>query len=423
MRVLVISANREEINMPTLPLGAALVAASASRSGRDVRLMDPRGESRVRESVRRIIQDFQPEVIGVSIRNIDDQSRIEPKFMLDQAREVVEACRECSGAPIVLGGAGYSIFPGPALDYLKADMGIQGEAEWAFPELLDRLENGRELTGLPGLWLPRLGLSGKRTYFSNLDQAPFGDLGTWLKKDAGGANLWAPFQTRRGCPLGCLYCSTPTIEGRIIRKCHPRNAARNALSLAMAGFDGLFITDNTFNLPPSFAKAFCRELIDLDFKTPWRAILYPALIDSELIDLMARAGCQGVSLGFESGSPAMLKSLNKHFSLDDVRRARKYLADKGVICAGFLMLGGPGETRATVMESLEFADELNCDVTNLTVGIRIYEGAPLADLARARGLIPPDDDLLRPRFYLEPGLEDWLPEFADQWAGKRPTWI
>ena len=84
-------------------------------------------------AVEEAIRSFQPEVIGVSVRNIDDQSMEQGRFLLDQAKEVVRLCRGFSAAPIVIGGAGYSIFPESALEYLGADMGIQGEGEAAFP--------------------------------------------------------------------------------------------------------------------------------------------------------------------------------------------------------------------------------------------------------------------------------------------------
>ena len=65
-----------------------------------------------------------------------------PRFLLDSLKETVTTCRRVSSAPIVLGGAGYSIFPKPALTYLQADMGIKGEGEAAFPALLNWIERG-----------------------------------------------------------------------------------------------------------------------------------------------------------------------------------------------------------------------------------------------------------------------------------------
>ncbi len=76
---------------------------------------------------------------------------------------------------------------------------------------------------------------------------------------------------------------------------------------------------------------------------------------------MARAGCVEVSLGFESGSPAILKNMHKRFSPDDVRQAAELFKKHGIKLNGYLLLGGPGETRETVLESLAFADSLPLD--------------------------------------------------------------
>jgi hypothetical protein len=85
-------------------------------------------------------------------------------------------------------------------------------------------------------------------------------------------------------------------------------------------------------------------------------------------------------------------------------------ARAGIFCRGFLLLGGPGEIRESVEESLTFADSLNLDALKVTVGLRIYPETPLAARAVAEGIVRPDDDLLLPRFYLAPELRDWLPE-------------
>jgi hypothetical protein len=77
---------------------------------------------------------------------------------------------------------------------------------------------------------------------------------------------------------------------------------------------------------------------------------------------------------------------------------------------GFLLLGGPGETRETVEESLAFADSLQLDALKITVGLRIYPGTALARRAVGQGLICADEDLLLPRFYLAGELAEWLPE-------------
>ena len=126
MKVLIISANREEINMRTWPLGAACVAAAAEQSGHDVEFLDLMQVQDPQAAASKIIQEFQPQVIGHSVRNVDDQSMADTKFFLGEVKELALLLKRLANVPIVLGGAGYSIFPSAILEYLGADMGIQG---------------------------------------------------------------------------------------------------------------------------------------------------------------------------------------------------------------------------------------------------------------------------------------------------------
>ena len=120
------------------------------------------------------------------------------------------------------------------------------------------------------------------------------------------------------------------------------------------------------------------RLSDKALPVSWSCIVYPYRVGEELVADMARAGCVEVSLGFESGSPAMLKNMNKRFSLFDVRHAARLFHKQGIRLNGYLLLGGPGETRETVLESLTFADSLPLDFLKITTGIRIYPGTDLA---------------------------------------------
>ncbi len=87
---------------------------------------------------------------------------------------------------------------------------------------------------------------------------------------------------------------------------------------------------------------------------------------------MARAGCREVALGFESGSDEILRHFNKRFNMADIRKTSDMLKKYGIAQMGFLMLGGPGETRQTVMQSLKFIDDLIPNAMKITTGIRIY---------------------------------------------------
>ena len=421
MRVLLISANTEKINMPTLPLGLACVAAATQKAGHEVAMVDLMAEKDVQSVLKKAIEGFGPNVIGISVRNIDDQNMENPRFLLDPVKEIVAACRGLSEAPIVLGGAGYSIFPKSALSFLGADMGIEGEGEAVFPELIERMGRGASLSGLAGLYLSSRGLQGRRIFAKHLDALPLPTTDLWSipleKKD-----LWMPVQTRRGCPLNCSYCSTGTIEGRMIRRHSPQAMVWWIASLEKAGIHQFYFVDNTFNLPPVYAKEICRKLIDSGLSIRWWCILYPNHVDRELVGLMAKAGCGQVSMGFESGSKRILKNMNKRFTLAGIRKISDLLSDHGIRRMGFLLLGSPGETRNSIEESLAFADSLNLDSLRITAGVRIYPRTSLAKKAIEEGVISSQDDLLLPRFYLAKGLDPWLRDTLRNWAVKRPHW-
>jgi len=106
MRVLLISANTETISMPTLPLGLASVAAATRNAGHEVVLLNLMFEGDSKQILRSTLEVFRPQVIGISVRNIDDQNMLEPRFLLSPVREVVADCESLSEAPIVLGGPG-----------------------------------------------------------------------------------------------------------------------------------------------------------------------------------------------------------------------------------------------------------------------------------------------------------------------------
>jgi radical SAM superfamily enzyme YgiQ (UPF0313 family) len=420
VRVLLISANTEFTNMAPLPLGLNCVAVATRNEGHDVRMLDLMGSSDSHSILRDSLDSFRPDVIGFSVRNIDDQNMAEPKFLLEPVRGIIDFCRNLSGAPIVIGGAGYSIFPESALRYLNADYGIRGDGEAAFTELLRALGREEPPTGITGLYLPSGKAQGKDIVRPSFATLPLPDPSLWNTTAGREGDLWVPFQTRRGCPLACSYCSTPAIEGTRIRKRTIEEVLQGIAAHVAAGFDRFYFVDSAFNLPPSYTKALCGALSSSKLDIRWRCILYPGFVDEELVRMMAKAGCVEVSLGFESGCPAMLRNFNKKFNLNQVRAAAEMLKDHGISGTGFLLLGGPGETRDSVWESLTFADSLKLDLLKITSGIRIYPGTALEKIAWQEGMIPKEDDLLFPRFYLAKGLDGWIEPMLSDWMAERP---
>jgi radical SAM superfamily enzyme len=115
--------------------------------------------------------------------------------------------------------------------------------------------------------------------------------------------------------------------------------------------------------------------------------------------------------------------MHKQYGLGEARRASDLLRHHGIRRTGFLLLGGPGETRGSVEESLEFAEGLDLDALKLSIGIRIYPNTDVARIAQEEGLIGSIQDLLFPRFYLAKGLEDWLYDTVTRRLSANPRWL
>ena len=425
MKVLLISANTEQINTPVLPLGLAYVAAAADSQGHTVKMLNLMMQTDTQQALNGAIVGFNPEIIGISVRNIDDQNMENPRFLLEAVKDVVVNCRRFSNSTIVLGGAGYSIFPQATLDFLKADIGVQGEGENSFLTLLEKLGDKKDLSEIPGLYLPGQTSRSESGYIKNLTDItlPLPDVHLSTPSTLKDQEIWIPFQSRRGCSLDCSYCSTATIEGRIIRKHDPKKVVEAISRYVEVELDHFFFVDNTFNLPNSYTNTLCEQLILSKLKITWRCILYPWKADDELVEKMAKAGCKEVSLGFESGCEKILAKMNKKYSPADVRQISERLKNFGIGRMGFLLLGGPGETKETANESLVFADSLDLEAMKITIGIRIYPHTALAQNAIKEGLIKADDNLLIPKFYVAKGLQSWLRETVNSWMETRPHWV
>jgi radical SAM superfamily enzyme YgiQ (UPF0313 family) len=422
MKVLLISGNREDVDIRVPALGLSCIAAAANNAGHEVRLLDLLLEQDPRSAVIEAIEDFNPEAIGVSVRNIDDQRMRNPRFLLDQARDAVSWCKQTSTAPIILGGAGFSILPNAILEYLDAAMGIQGEGETAFPELLRRLQSRESIDTLPGLFQKGKPAPARRTFAGDLDALPLPDPSLLARSLTGVVDAPVPVQSRRGCPMACSYCSTPTIEGRTVRWRSPESVVAWIRQWVEKGFRRFYFVDNTFNLPPSYAMRLCSTIITAGLNISWRCILFPGGLTPNLIEMLARAGCNEVSIGFESGSESVLHQMNKKYHLREVRIASDLLRQNNIRRMGFLLLGGPGETRESAEESLAFAEDLDFDSVKISIGVRIYPHTDVAHKAKEDGLISSEEDLLQPRFYIVRDLENWLYEAAALHMASHPNW-
>jgi len=369
--------------------------------------------------VAETLSSFRPDAVVISIRNLDNVTWPGTRFYLDGVKEIVDLC--LGKAPVILGGSGYSLMPRELLDRLGAGYGIVGEGEAVLPRLLERLAEGESPAGLPGVLV--------RGGDACLPPEPLQTIGRpdrslfqveRYNREGGMANL----QTKRGCPFSCIYCTYPILEGTRLRLRDVDDIVAEMRDLVEhEGAKYLYFVDDIFNYPMEFAGRLCRAIIAAGLKVNWSAFINPGFITPELVSLMVAAGCDAVEFGSDSGSPLMLANLGKSFGVEEIRAASALCRDSGVDFAHYILFGGPGETRETVLESFVLMDEVEPTAVIGMTGIRIYPDTSLHRRAVEEGIISPETPLLAPIFYISPEVKDVLCELVTEEALKRRNWV
>jgi len=429
-RILLVSANREFMPYPVFPLGVAYVESGLAEAGHetlvfDVNCHDPHEAP---HALAATIERFVPDIVGISVRNIDNLTYPDSVSYLGDIRTLVETCRRTvPHVPIVVGGAGYSLFPVEALDALGVDAGVIGEAEGRVVPLVESLANGREPSEIGGL-VYRTARGIHRTEPATPSQLLFPDKGPrragldmdFYGREGGMANV----QTKRGCPFHCSYCTYPLLEGRRFQM-RPHESVADEIERLAADYriEYLYFVDNYFNYPTTHAELVCRALVRRNLLVPWSCFAHPAHLDGALAERMREAGCAGVELGTDAGSPTMLKNLCKEMKPEQILAASRACREAGLPFAHYLLLGGPGESESTLSETFDLMDRCEPTAVIVMCGIRIYPGTRIEQQAREEGSLAPGESLLEPKFYLSPTVRSSLLERVGDEASRRPNWI
>jgi radical SAM superfamily enzyme YgiQ (UPF0313 family) len=394
MRVLLISANTETTPYPVYPLGIDYVTG-AIRQNHQVSVLDMNDTDAI-VSLKERIKDFDPEIIGISIRNVDNTDVLNPKGFIQKHRELIDTIRLLTKVPVVLGGSGFTIFPKRILNTLRADYGIVGEGE-RFSDFLNTFEKQKDVSTLSGVItrdteeiIPPPWDHSFHRYFDA--DAPH--VRHYLKQ-GGMMNL----QTKRGCSFNCIYCTYPHIEGNKLRLIAPQKVAETALTLQKAGAKYLFITDSAFNTDYPYSIEVALEFKKAKLSIPWGAFIAPTLPPKDYYKVLAEAGMTHIEFGTDSLSDNILRSCRKPFRCKDVFHSHKAANKAGLHVCHYFIFGAPEESRATVAETLSNAEQLDKTVLFLFSGMRIYPYTRLFDIALESGQVSKNQDLLDPCFF------------------------
>jgi hypothetical protein len=428
MRILLIATNRHRqlngrMNAQPLPIGLAYIAGHLDPARHSVKLLDLMFFDDYLQAVERTVRGFQPELVGISIRNLSNHSYLDPQWQLPITKAVIERLRATTTAPIVCGGPAFSILPRECFAYLEPDLGIAGDAGETFAELADRLARGEaSYLDLPGLVYrdnDRIVFKGtaaasrfsRPPRLEDLDMARYrqAGFGIGVLTKLGGFSYPAA-QSGRHAEEGAWRVIRPVAEVvQEVKDLEARFALRK-----------VFFIDNCFNIPLAHAKALCRALIDADLRVHWNTVLAPSGGDAELIQLMKRAGCVLVLLGGMAGDGRGGADLEA--SLASLLETCRLCEAGGLAYTITQSFGEPGETRQSVERKLAFLRRLKPAMANLRIGVSVLPGTAVAARALEEGLIAAEAELIRPTFYLAAEVRDWLVDYLKAEAADNPRW-
>ncbi len=422
-KILLISINQCDEPYPVFPLGLAYVASALHRAGHQTRLLDLQMDL---PAIAGTMAEFQPDIIGISLRNIDDVLIRKRQTFFDGLSALCAEIKRLSACPIVLGGSGFSIFPEELLAASDADFGIQGEGEDSMVSLVSALEQKTDFSMTSGLVFRN---SGRMIVNPRNDHVRLGRLAVpersdrlvefYLRKSS-----MLNIQTQRGCAFRCCYCTYPVIEGGRYQRRAPEEVADEFEAVQNLGAKYLFIVDAVFNSSSEHVAGVCEAILKKNLKIQWGCFLHPKNITPELMRLMARAGLRHIEFGSDSFCDSVLDAYGKNFTFEDIYGSSELARRENVDYCHFLIFGGPGETRETIKLGFENSRRLQRAVVLAVVGMRVYPGTPLHERASRESGAWIGGDLLRPRYYLSPALaEDEVFELLHEFARVSPAWI
>lgn len=364
-------------NQESPPLGIGYLIAVAKRHGLNAGFMDMGAAQFAVEDLLEYIGRTGPKLVGFTAYTIQIKSAA---FIAKQIK------KRYPGLAVCVGGVHATVTPRETLEEFESfDFAVCGEAELLLPELLERLDRGTSLSGVPGV-VTRETQDFSRQAIQNLDELPFPAWEDFDLSDYPGCyphrtNLELPMTTSRGCPYSCVFCVRAFGQRRRFRSVQSvlGEIERNVEDF---GCESICFVDETF----MFDLKWCNELFEqmikrgLNRKITWSCSTRVNNVSPELFSLMRKAGCYYVFFGLESGDDAILKTIKKRITIDQIRKAVRWAKEAGLVCVGSFIIGLPGETGETVNKNIELAKEL--DLYSITFPIAVpFPGTELRKMA------------------------------------------
>lgn len=278
------------------------------------------------------------------------------------------------------------------------DAVVIGEGEQTMLELVRSLDEGKAFSKIAGMVFRKelrnviqnpeannnsLIYTPPRQHIMNLDSIPFPtrDLfdnaayQDYYKRGFG--YTVTSIMTSRGCPFNCDFCSKP-VFGDTFRAASAESVVNEIEDAISFGYERIFFQDDCFTLDRERVIKICDEIILRKLKIDWECLSRVDAIRPDTMSKMKQAGCKRIFFGIESGNDSILRIMNKRFTVNQARKAVELTASEGIKTGAFFIVGYPGETNETILNTIRFATSLTLEYLSFTLpypipGTGLYE--------------------------------------------------
>jgi len=339
---------------PAPPLGLCYAAAAFQDAGADVRIFDYLVRRYSPEKLHRELETYRPDVVGTNCVTLN----------FYQAAAILQTAKRYFPSIVTMMGG-----PHVSFDYHKTlkqypelDLVVVGEGESTIAELTPVVRDRRRWETIRGLAFVENGevrCTGRQEFIQNLDTLPTPARRLIPLSRYRALGFPVSIITSRGCPNQCTFCQGRRMVGAKVRYRGIDKIVDEIEQVIALGFNRVNIADDFFTSNRDRVELLCDEILKRNLRFGWSAFARVDSVDAELMECMLAAGCDSISFGIEAGNPEMLKRIRKRISLGQARRAASDCRKVGMKAFASFIVGLPGESYDTLMETHRFALELN----------------------------------------------------------------
>lgn len=375
--------NKSRIKIAIAPsLTFAALGASLLKDNHDVRILDLIFSDNLEGNVRKELESFNPEFVGITI----------PTTAVFEMRKIAKIVREFNKKVTLIGGGVHpTARPKETLLKSELDILVMGEGDFTISEII----NGEDLDSIKGIAYKKnngVVINERKELISDLDSLPYPawslyDLSKYVSPKSLSDSPVGYIETSRGCPFRCIYCNK-SIFGYRFRTKSVKRVVDELEYMKKTGFKEIFISDDGFTENIERSKEICDLIISRKLNIKWHlgSGIRVDRIDREFLLKAKEAGCHRIHFGIETASPKILKEINKMANLDQVREAFRLCNEVGMDTTAYFLYGFPSETEETMKAAIKLAKELRPTFARVAI-VMPYPGTELWERWNKEGVI------------------------------------